>query len=287
MGEAVGNSGPFAGGQTPSAVRRSYTINSILKAVRVLQAFTKDRPERSVTELSCELGWHKAVTHKVLLTLQEGRLVQRDPASRRYRLGPGIMELAGVFQSEEPLIREGTPLLRDLTRSTRHTAALAILDGLEVLYVAAIESADGLKLTARVGDRRPAHATASGKVLLADLPPDVLGHLLSQPLPALTPHTIVDVQQLREHLAAVRAAGYALNVEERIAGMVGVAAPVRDHHGNTVAAVSVGFARHLHGDDAIREAVRRVAETSNELSRLLGAPPDRLVVLPGGQLLTV
>jgi DNA-binding IclR family transcriptional regulator len=78
-----------------------------------------------------------------------------------------------------------------------------------------------------------------------------------------------------------------LNVEERIVGMVGVAAPVRDHHGATVAAVSVGFARHVHGDDAITEAVRRVIETANELSRSLGAPLDRLVALPGGQLLSV
>jgi IclR family acetate operon transcriptional repressor len=270
-----------------TSLRRPYTINSIQKAVRVLQAFTKEHPERSVSELSRELGWHKAVVHKILLTLQEGRLLQRDPSSRRYRLGPGIMELAGVFQSEEPLIREGTPLLRDLMRRSGHTAAMAVLDGLEVLYVAAIEGAEGLKMTARVGDRRPAHATASGKVLLADLPPDVLDRLTSRPLPALTPHTIVDPQRLRQHLEAVRLAGYALNVEERIAGMVGVAAPVRDHHGATVAAVSVGFARHLHGDDAIAEAVRRVIETANELSRRLGAPPDRLVPLPGGQLLPV
>ncbi|MDQ7849981.1 MAG: IclR family transcriptional regulator [Armatimonadota bacterium] len=268
-------------------LRRPYTINSIQKAVRVLQAFTKDHPERSVSELSRELGWHKAVVHKILLTLQDGRLLQRDPSSRRYRLGPGIMELAGVFQSEEPLIREGTPLLRDLMRRSGHTAAMAVLDGMEVLYIAAIEGAEGLKMTARVGDRRPAHATASGKVLLADLPPDVLDRLISHPLPALTPHTIVDPQRLRQHLEAVRLAGYALNVEERIAGMVGVAAPVRDHHGTTVAAVSVGFARHLHGDDAIAEAVRRVIETANELSRRLGAPPDRLVAPPGAQLLPV
>lgn len=259
---------------------RRYIIHSIRKAIRVLQAFTKERPEHSVSELARLLGWHKAVVHKILLTLAEGRLVQQDPVSRRYRLGPGIAELAGVFQSEEPLLREAVPLLRHLSQRTGHTAALAVLDGLEVLYVATVEGGEGLKMTARVGDRRPAHATASGKVLLADLPEEVLDRLLVGPLPAVTPHSITDPAILRAHLAAVRQVGYALNLEERIAGMVGVAAPVRDHHGAAVAAVSVGFARHLTPDEGVREAIRRVVETANELSRRLGAPADRLVPTP-------
>ncbi len=266
--------------QTPAPMKRSYAINSVRKAVRVLRAFTKERPERSVTELARELGWHKGAVHKILLTLQEGGLIQRDAGSRRYRLGAGIMELAGVFQSEEPLIREGTPLLRELNRRTGHTATLAVLDGLQILYVAAVEGGEGFKLTARMGDRRPAHATASGKVLLADLPEEALDALLSAPLPALTAQTIVDPRRLREQLLEVRAAGYAVNVEERTAGGVGAAAPVRDHHGSTVAAVSVGFARHLHGDDALPEAVRAVTQTANDLSRRLGAPPDRLIAPP-------
>lgn len=253
---------------------RAYTIHSIRKGIRVLEAFTKERPERSVTEISTELGWHKAVVHKILLTLEQGRLVQRDPVSRRYRLGPGVMQLAGVFQSEEPLIREGVPLLRELMRRTGHTAALAVLDRREVLYVAAIEGLEGLKLTARAGDRRHAHATASGKVLLAELSAEVLEGLLEEPLPALTPHTIVQPERLKAQLEEVRRLGHAVNLEERIAGMVGVAAPVRDHHGAAVAAVSLGFARLLHGPRAIREAINAVVETANALSLRLGAPAD-------------
>lgn len=266
---------------------RAYTINSILKAIRVLHSFTKNHPERAVTELSTEIGWHKAVVHKILLTLEQGRLLQRDPISRRYRLGPGIMELAGVFLNAEPLTREGTPLLKELVQRTEHTAALAVLDGLEVLYIAAVEGTAELKTTARAGDRRPAHATASGKVLLADLSPTALDELLrSRELHRLTPHTIIDRARLREHLAHVRATGIALNVGERVAGMVGVAAPVRDHHGTTIAAISLGFARHLHGDNAVDEAIRYVVATANELSRRLGAPSDRLVPKPAGAPLT-
>jgi len=255
---------------------RGYAIRSIWKAIRVLERFTKEHPERSVTEISTELGWHKAVVHKILLTLEQGRLVQRDHVSRRYRLGPGVMQLAGVFLSEEPLVHEGVPLLKDLVRRTGHTATLAILDHFEILYIAAIEG-EGLTRTARVGDRRHAHATASGKVLLADLPSEILDRLLDQPLPALTANTIVDPARLKTQLEEVRRVGYALNIEERLPGMVGVAAPVRDHHGATIAAVSVGFARHLHGDSAVREAIRAVVDTANDLSRRLGAPADRLV----------
>jgi DNA-binding IclR family transcriptional regulator len=193
------------------------------------------------------------------------------------------MELAGVFLSEDPLTREGTPLLRDLARRTGHTAALAVLDGMEVLYVNAIEGTAALKTTARAGDRRPAHATASGKVLLADLPTDVLDQLLGRNvLSALTPQTIVVPERLREQLISVNNSGFALNIEERIAGMVGVAAPVRDHHGKSIAAVSIGFARHLHGESAVDDGIRNVIATANDLSLRLGAPLNRLILEPSG-----
>ncbi len=263
---------------------RSYAINSILKAVRVLRAFTRERPERGVTELSNELGWPKAVVHKILVTLDQGRLVQRDSQSRHYRLGPGIMELAGVFLSEEPLTREGTPLLKNLARRTGYTSALAVLDRMEVLYINVVEGSAGVKTSAHVGDRRPAHATASGKVLLADLPSDILDQLLGRHvLPALTSKTIVDPDRLREELVQVVSAGYALNVEERITGMVGVAAPVRDHHGKAVAAVSVAIVRHLHTEQAIDEAIGHVMTTANDLSRQLGALPEQLTPEPMGR----
>ncbi|MGQ0568666.1 MAG: IclR family transcriptional regulator [Armatimonadota bacterium] len=259
----------------PGDLPRTATIQSISKAIRVLKSFTKAEPERAVTALSRALGWHKAVVHKILITLERDRLVQQDPTSRRYRLGPGIMELAGVFLNEEPLTREGTPLLKELAQMTQHTATLAVLDGLEVVYVAAAEGAAGLRMTARAGDRRQAYATASGKVLLCELPADVLDRLLSQgPLQALTPHTIVDPNRLKAHLRQVLARGFAINMEERIDGMVGVAAPVRDHRGATVAAISVGFARQLRVRDAVDEAIRQVVASANELSRRLGAPAD-------------
>jgi len=263
---------------------RTASIYSISKAVRVLKTFSKTRPEYSVTELSRALGWHKAVVHKILVTLERDRLVQQDPASRQYRLGPGIMEIAGVFLHEEPLTREGTPVLKDLVQATGHTAALAVLDGLEVQYIAAVDGTASLRTTARAGDRRPAHATASGKVLLCELPPDVLDPLLGgRPLPALTPHTIVDPARLKAQLKQVRAKGYALNVGERFAGNIGVAAPVRDHRGTTAAAISVGFARHLSDKDAVDETIRHVVAAANELSRRLGAPADALVPEPSAR----
>jgi DNA-binding IclR family transcriptional regulator len=268
--------------RAPAAdVPRTSGIQSVAKAVRVLRAFSKTHPEHSVTGLSRELRWHKAVVHKMLITLGRGRLIQQDPTSRKYRLGPGIMELAGVFLSEEPLIREGAPLLKDLVRATGHTATLAVLDGLEVVYIAAAEGLTGLRMTARAGDRREAYATASGKVLLCELPPDVLDGLLGErPLRALTSHTIIDPRRLKAHLRQVRARGFATNMEERVDGMVGVASPVRDHRGLTVAAISVGFARQIRGRDAVDEAIRHVAASANELSRRLGAPADRHVPEP-------
>lgn len=254
---------------------RTSVIRSVAKAVQVLKTFTKTEPEHSVTGLSRQLGWHKAVVHKILATLERDRLVQQDPSSRRYRLGPGIMELAGVFVHEDPLIREGTPILKTLVQTTGHTAALAVLDGPDVQYVAAVEGTHGLRTTAEAGDRRPAHAVASGKVLLCELSIEVLDAFLSAgPFRALTPHTVVDPVRLKAQLRQVRLRGYAVNVEERILGSAGVAAPVRDHRGTTLAAISLGFALQRRNREAIEEAARHVVDAANELSRHLGAPED-------------
>lgn len=258
---------------------RTSVIRSVEKAVRVLKSFTKTQPEHSVTGLGRQLGWHKAVVHKILATLERDRLVQQDPGSRRYRLGPGIMELAGVFVHEDPLVREGTPILKALVQATGHTAALAVLDGTDVQYVAAVEGTHGLLTTAEAGDRRPAHAVASGKVLLCELPNDVLDELLGAgPLRALTPRTIVDPVRLKTQLRQVRLRGYAVNVEERILGSAGVAAPVRDHRGVTLAAISLGFALQRRNRETIEDATRHVVDAANLLSRHLGAPEE--VVAP-------
>lgn len=254
-----------------------YRIQSISKAVRVLRAFTHDAPEWTVSGLAQHLGWHKAVVHKILTTLAEGGLVQQDPSSRRYRLGPGIAELAGVLLQGDPLVREGTPVVRGLVEKTGFTGALAVLDGVEVLYLFAVEGS-GLKASARTGERRPAHATASGKVLLADLTPDdLVVQLSSGLLPALTPYTITDGGRLRRELDQIRRQGFAVNMRERHISSAGVAAPVRDHRGDTVAAISVGFAHQLFRSDAMDRTIRTVVETANMLSQRLGAPASRLV----------
>jgi DNA-binding IclR family transcriptional regulator len=215
--------------------------------------------------------------HKILATLSEGSLLQQDPENRRYRLGPGIMELAGVLLNEEPLMREGTAVVRALVEQTSLTAALAILDGFDVLYLAAVEGS-GLKASARMGERRAAHATASGKVLLSDLAPYQLeALLLSHPLQPLTPYTITDVNLLRRELEEARIKGFAVNIHERHVGAAAAAAPVRDHCGETVAAISLGFAYHLPGNETLDREIRLVVEAANTLSRRLGAPARRLV----------
>jgi IclR family KDG regulon transcriptional repressor len=255
----------------------SSRIQSVAKATRVLRAFTLDRPEWTVSGLSQHLSWHKAVVQKILATLWEGGLLQRDSESRRYRLGPGIMELAGVFLSEEPLMHEGAAVVRALVEQTGFTAALAVLDGFDVLYLAAIEGS-GLKASARTGERRPAHATASGKVILAELASDQLeARLSSHPLEPVTPHTITDINRLRLELDEVRTLGFAVNIRERHVAAAGVAAPVRDHRGETVAAISLGFAYHLPGNETLDREIRSVIEAANTLSRRLGAPAGRLV----------
>ena len=187
------------------------------------------------------------------------------------------MELAGVLLGQEPLMREGAEVVRALVAQTGFTVALAVLDGFDVLYLAAVEGS-GLKASAHTGDRRPLHATASGKVLLADITPDRLEAMLSsRPLTSVTPYTITDIHRFKRELDEARVRGFAVNINERHVGAAAVAAPVRDHRGETVAAISLGFASHLSDGATLDREVRLVIEAANALSRRLGAPAHRLV----------
>lgn len=257
-------------------------LSTVTNAARLLKAFLTREESIGVSELSRRLGIGKSNVHRLLTTLANEGLVEQDPRTGGYRLGIVVYELGEAVKIHLDLHAAAGPVLVRLREETGESSQVGVLDGAEVVYVDRLESAYSLRLFTETGRRVPAHATSSGKVLLAHLSPGSLERVLDAGLPCYTPHTVTDPDLLRAELAGVRAQGWARSVDEREIGVTSVAAPIRDVHGDVVAAVSIGAPSARLGAMARRRYARLLVEAGEAVSRRLGWVPEgeRRVVAP-------
>ena len=216
-------------------------LGSVRNAARVLRAFTHADQELGVTELARRLGLSKSTTHRLVATLEAERLLEQDQATGKYRLGLALYELGTTVTEHVDLHQAALPVLTTLRHSTGEMVHVAVLDGLEVVYVERLESHHMLPVFRKVGHRLPAHWTSSGKVLLAALPrTEQERRLKGAALDARTSHTITEPKALLLELAEVAARGWASNIEEGELGVSSVGAPVRGADGVVIASVTRG-----------------------------------------------
>jgi IclR family KDG regulon transcriptional repressor len=244
---------------------------AVWRAVASLNAVARASDGLTLSEVARAIGEPKSTLHAVLATLVEAGLLIREETSKRYRLGPHILALAGAYARQSDLIRAFTEVARPLARELGETIQLAILQGRDVLYIGKQEGSQWVRLASEVGTRLPAHATSLGKCLLAWLPENELECLLAEgPLVALTPRTITDPEALRAELAQVRAQGFAIDRGETLPDVWCFGAPVRDAHGVVVAALSISVPVTRIGVERVEELVRAARAAADELSRQLG-----------------
>ena len=244
---------------------------TVKKIGPVLDLFSVDRPEWGVTEVAEQLGIAKSSAHALLVSLAGVGLLSSTNQSR-YRLGWRFLDLGETLKASLNLRGTALPLMRALVAQHRETVQLAILDRGRVLFVERLEGTHPVRFAgAPIGARWPAHASATGKVLLAVRPRGEVARIASvEGLRAMTPNTVTDLDRLHDELEQVRRAGYAYDVEESVPGVSGVAAPVRLERGMTVAALSIAVptSRFRTHEKALRQAVMEAADTmSRELRR--------------------
>lgn len=200
------------------AVTRSAAILSALAAA--------GRRPLSVSELARQLGLPKSSTANLCIALENERLLTRHEGG--YLLGRRLVELGGAYLSSIDQVQEFYVACRDQPHVSKQTARVAVLDGLDVLYLARYDGMQPIRLTANIGDRFPAHCTATGKALLARIDPVALDERLRgrHRLEALTERSITDPAALRAELEKVRSLGYAMDDEETTPGVTCVAIAV-------------------------------------------------------------
>ena len=244
---------------------------SVVRAITVLKAFTDEHPEWSLTPLAQELGLNKATTFRILTALESEALIMRDPQSDKYRLGPAIVTLGGRALRANSLRAVSHDELQALANETNETASLEILLGKEALVLDEIAGSHVMTGSQSIGSRWPAHATSTGKALLAALPQEQLRHALPMPLPSYTPHTITTWEALQDDLAATRRRGYAVAREELEIGLLAIGAPVVNHDGQAVAAISIAGPTLRLTAEREPQFGALVRDYAQRISRLLGS----------------
>lgn len=249
-----------------------YVVQSVVRALDILEAFNYNREALGVTELSHKLNLHKNNVFRLLATLEVRGYIEQDRKSGNYRLGIKTFEVANVFLHHLGMRRQARPILEELVNRCDETAYLAVTDGPEVVYVLMHETSQTVRIASRLGQRLPAYCTASGKVQLAYESADRLGQLFREhPFRKYTDHTIDSLDSLLEHLQEVARLGFAVDNEELEYGVRCVAAPVRDYSHRVVAGVGLSGPVSRFSLERIEKALVPLVEgAATKVSRRLG-----------------
>ncbi len=248
-------------------------VPAVERAIRILNAFTDSRLEYGVSELSQVLDINKSTVHGIVQTLSEYRMLEQDPDSRKYRLGPGLIELGGLAQTRRDLRRVARPLLVELTNRTNETVMLGIFeeDGISIIDV--VEPARELRIAVATGQRLPFSAGSFGRAFLAwSREEDVDRLVAAQGLRKYTKTTITDPARFKANLKKVRRRGYAVDdSEEYLDGLWAVSVPIRDTEGIPAVVTVVGFSSRLSAKEK-QAAIRATTGVARQISLGLGVP---------------
>ena len=275
--------GGFVGGTRPEDCRlrqaneaarnRDDGLKTIRKALDVLDQFTETRPVLGITEISHATGINKSIVHKILGTLMESDLIARDADTRRYRLGPGIVKLAGRHLANLRPLDIARPHLLRLWEETAETIHFVVQQDLSIMIAQVYESPRTLRVSSHLGEVVALHCSAAGKVFLAFGGSDQLERLIDGGLEASTPNTIVEPDVLRAELSKVRRDGYSLSREEYEIDFCSLAAPVFDSAGGMPGAVAIALPPSRFNARRISELSGKLLNATRAIMNEFGATP--------------
>ncbi|MGH2661883.1 MAG: IclR family transcriptional regulator [Actinomycetota bacterium] len=227
----------------------------------------------SLSSIASSLELNKTTAFRFVSALVEMGWAQQDPTTRVYGLGPRVLELGSMVLDRMEIRQEVRPHLERLAQLTSETAHLGVLDGLEMVYIDKVEGRQAVSMASRLGARGACHSTALGKVLLAARPGEEWARYVEDVgLIRRTHHTFVHAKRFREELERVRQRGYAIDNVENEDGIRCVAAPIRDHTGEVVAAMSVSGWTVSVTPERIPELIPLVTGQAASASAALGCP---------------
>lgn len=255
------------------AVRRREAMGGLAKGLEVIRAFTHGSPSLTLSEIASRAKLPPATARRCLLTLAELGYVMQS--GRNFLLRPKVLELGAAYLESMNVETLTKTYLEDLASQTGDSAALTVLDGTEIVYIARASIRTLMRLEAHVGSRFPAYATSTGRVLLAGLSPDRLAkYWATATITALTDKTVTDRAKLTKLIDECRRAGYSAIEDELAYGVVAVAVPVYDQAGRVVAALnSSSHSKKMTKAKLVRERLSMLKQISAQISKELSRVP--------------
>ncbi len=247
------------------------TVNSVFRAITILECFAFGKPEWNLVELAEKLSLPVSTLHRQLKTLVEYGVLQQNADGKRYQTGPDLIAFAYAIVNQYALRDLARPALKRLSEAVGETIHLTQLNGFDVLYVDRVECLHSVRTVGNIGARIPAHATGSGKALMSEFSDEMFEKYceLLPTVPQYTANTILDADRLASALRSVRELGYAVDDEECEEGLFCIAAPIRDTKGSIVASVSIAGPT-FRVKQNLERYIPEVKQAAREISRAMG-----------------
>ncbi len=248
-----------------------YRVQVLERALRLLDLLAQSDADLGPTELGERLGLHRSTTHRLLKVLEQHQLIRKSQVEGKYGLGIKLFELGSRVVPQGDVATRAQPFLRRLVDLAGETAHVCVLNDAEMVSVANVEGPWTLRTPSTVGRRTPLYCTSVGKALMAYLPKAEQARLLDRvKLVRRTKRTLTTRAALEAELQLVRRRGFAMDNEEIEEGLRCVGAPIFNHRGDVVAAISVAGPVFRVTRQRLPEIVRAVKHAGRELSRDLG-----------------
>lgn len=264
--------GPKAPAQQGNGKSDRHNIQSVDRALYLLETIAEAGGEATLTELATRTGLNISTCHHLLATLIQRGFAAKVQGRRLYALGPRILYL-GHTCLQVDLPRRAQRYLEAINRATGETVHLAALQGDAVITLAVREALHAVRVdTGKIGKLEAPHATSIGKAILAWLPEDEMRRILADGMKRFTDNTITEFPALVESLRIVRRNGYALDHEEFLPGVICVGAAIRDQAGTVIGAISASTPTMRASDEHVASMRDEIIAATRALSAEFGEP---------------
>lgn len=253
------------------AKSRTGQVQSLTRALSVLNIISENTPGMTLTGISRSLGLAPSTTHRLLTTLQEERYVQYDRDSSRWQIGMQAFVTGNGFLSSRDLVTVARPFMRRMMEESGETVNLAISEGDDVIYMAQVESREMMRVYSKPGNRVPLHCSGVGKAIMMLLDENGIDRMVSlRGLPKLTDKTISDLDELKKELKISQDKGYALDDEEHAVGLRCVASVIFDEYAEPFAAISISGPAARISAERLQKLGQTTKHFAGEITAALG-----------------
>lgn len=245
-------------------------VQSIDRAVAILDCFSEEKKELRLSEISERLGLNKSTVHGIISTLKYHGFISQDEETQKYKLGIRFVQFGDLVINSMNIRNAAVPVIDAVCEKIEETVHVAMLDGLDVVWIEKRECTKSIKTSTKIGARLPAYTTADGKIIICYQNKDKIKNYLPKRIPQYTNNTITNKGEFIKKLEEMKKNGYAIDNEEYVEGLKCVAAPIFDHDGKVRFSLSTTGPAFRMNEERIKELIVIIKEAANEISQRIG-----------------